>query len=335
MKEYVHLLRQHREHKKLEIIQDALSTLVDAGSNPTQVDIKSFLKDALGEPPQPPIAAIDQNDAQARVDELTFRLKKELLIARSRVEEANAAKEAAEKRAGSAPQPSLQTQVAALRKARVYMIEWVEGELGKVPENDADASQADISFMDGDESKSQELSDAEITAKVQELYNVYITARERLTANVDATSKISQHLTANSEAPKTKTSPTKGPTKSTSPSQPVRATDILPYLKTLLQSSREETALLQQTSHLRRQLTLASEETDQTIQRLAGESYLVPQDTVSMNAWTKAADEAFVKTEEYVQGHVQAGEESVGHARVVLDKLDTRRIALEKMKGDL
>jgi hypothetical protein len=333
MKEYVHLLRQRREQKKLEIIQEALSNLVDAESNPTHVDIKSFLKEALGEPPQAPIGPIDQNDAQSKVDELTFRLKKELLVAKSRLDEANAAKEVAEQRAAVAPPPSLQAQVASLRRARDYMIEWVEGELGKIPENDGDASQADISFTDNDTPKTEELSDEEITAKVQELYSVYITARERLTANVDATSKISHQLTANSEEPKL-VAP-KSPTKTTAPSQPVRACDILPYLRTLLQSSREEATLLQQTSYLRRQLTLASEETDRTVQRLAGESHLVPQDTITIGAWTKAADEASAKTEEFVKTQVQAGDESVMNAKAVLDKLEARRNALEKMKGDL
>jgi hypothetical protein len=331
MNEYVHLLRQRRQHKKLEIIQDALTNLHDTEPNPSRVDIKAFLKEELGEPPQAPIPAIDQNDAQTRVDELTFRLKKELLIAKNRLNEANKAKEEAEKRAAALPAPSLAAKVAALRGARDHMIDWVEGELAKIPESDGDTSLADLSFMD-ETLGSEELTDEEVSAKVQELYSVYITARERLIANVDATMKLKNNAIPDDPLPPDARSPTKG---SAAPSKPIRASDILPYLRTLLQSAREESSLLQQTSHLRRQLTLATEETDRTVQRLAGESHLVPQDTVRMDAWATAADEATVKTDSFVNAQIEAGEESVGNARKVLTTLELRRTALRNMKGDL
>jgi hypothetical protein len=332
MNDYVHLLRQRRQHKKLEIIQEALTSLLDTEPNPSRVDIKAFLKEELGEPPQAPIPAIDQNDAQSRVDELTFRLKKELLVAKSRLDEANRAKEEAQKRAAALPAPSLAAKVAALRGARDYMIDWVEGELAKIPDNDVDASQADISFADGDTPSSEELSDEEVTAKVEELYSVYITARERLIANVDATIKLNHDTVHEDPSPPDQRSPTKAPTASV---KPIRASDILPFLRTLLQNSREESSLLQQTSHLRRQLTLASEETDRTVQRLAGESYLVPQDTMRMDAWAKAADEASTNTDTFVKAQIKDGEESVGSARAILTKIETRRKALQDIKGDL
>jgi hypothetical protein len=330
--EYVHVLRQRREQKKVEIIQEALTNLVDTEPNPSHVDIKAFLKEELGEPPQAPIPAIDQNDAQSRVDELTFRLKKELLAAKNRLDEANKAKDEAEKRTIALPAPSLQAKVAALRGARDYMIEWVEGELAKIPETDGDTSQADLSFVDSEVPGEEDLADEEVTAKVQELYSVYMTARERLIANVDATMRIKHNTIPDDPIPPNPTSPAKALSTS---SKSIRASDILPYLRTLLQSSREEAFLLQQTSHLRRQLTLASEETDRTVQRLAGESYLVPQDTIRMDAWAKAADEAATKTDVFVNSQTQAGEESMEIARNVLASLETRRKALETLKGDV
>jgi hypothetical protein len=331
MNDYVHLLRQRRQHKKLDIIQQALTNLHDTEPNPSRVDIKAFLKEELGEPPQAPIPAIDQNDAQTRVDELTFRLEKELLIAKSRLNEANKAKDEAEKRVAALPAPSLAAKVAALRSARDHMIDWVEGELAKIPESDGDTSQADLSFMD-ETLGSEELSDEEVTAKVQELYSVYITARERLIANVDATTKLKNNAISDDPLPPDPRSPAKGPT---TPSKPIRASDILPYLRTLLHSSREEASLLQQTSHLRRQLTLATEETDRAVQRLAGESYLVPQDTIRMDAWAKAANEATAKTDSFVKAQIEAGDESVANARKVLTTLEARKTALQSMKGDL
>jgi hypothetical protein len=334
MKDYVHLLRQRREHKKLEIIQDALTTLVDAEPNPSRVDIKDFLKDELGDPPQAPIGAIDQKHSFDRVEELTFRLKKELLIAKRRLDEAKKAKVEAEQRAAALPEPSLEAKVAALRRARDYMIDWVEEELAKIPENDGDTSQADLSIMEDETKNTDDLSDEQVSVKIQDLYSVYMTARERLVASVETTSKTLHHTTASEYD--TKSANLKSPTKSlNAPKQPIKASDILPYLRSMLQASREEASLLQQTSHLRRQLTLASEETDRTVQRLAGESYLVPQDTVKMDAWSKAADEASEKTKGFVNAQIQAGEESVENAKQALNKLKARSAAWESIKGEV
>ena len=115
----------------------------------------------------------------------------------------------------------------------------------------------------------------------------------------------------------------------------LQALDILPYLPTLIASSRTESGLLQQSAHLRQQLVLASEETSRTIQRLAGESYLVSPSAASMEAWAKAADDAATKVKGFVEEQVRVGEESVQMAREGLQRIARRKEASERLKGDL
>jgi hypothetical protein len=344
VREYIQLLRQRRQHRKLEIIQDGVTRLVDSESNPVHVDLKASVKEKLGDPPHPPMASLDQSDAEAKVEELTFRLKKELLVARSRLEDAKTAKITAEAERSMEP-PTLQEKVETLRKARDELILWVEGELTKIPEADPDVSQADISFQsDEAQSSAEEISDEELASRVEDLYHRYNVAREKLIANVEANMAVSSPQATETTSPpaepprhqRTRTRTNTGGLSRTSNPDPDRlATKLLPYLPLLLSTQTSSTSLQAQTSHLRRQLTLSSAETSKTIQRLAGESYLVPQDATSMNAWAKAAEESGAKTNEAVLEQVQAGEASVERAKIVLGVLKGRKDALESIKGDL
>lgn len=342
VREYVQLLRQRRQHRKLEIIQDAVTRLVDSESNPVHMDLKASVKEKLGEPPQPPMASLDQNDADSKVEELTFRLKKELLVARSRLEDAKTAKSTAEAERSMEP-PTVQEKVETLRKARDGLIAWVEGELAKIPEVGPDVSQMDMSFMDDEaQASAEEISDEELASRMDELYHRYTTAREVLIANVEAT--IASSMPRAVETTPKPAQPARGHQRTrtntglarTSNPDPDRlATKLLPYLSLLLSTQTSSTSLQAQTSHLRRQLNHSSSEMTKTIQRLAGESYLVPQDTKSMLAWAKAADESGAKTNAFMLEQVEAGEASIARAKTVLGALKERKVALGSMRGDL
>lgn len=241
--------------------------------------------------------------------------------------------------------PTLLEKVETLRKARDELIAWVEGELAKIPEVDPDQSQIDMSFMEDEaQSSTEEISDEDLASRVDELYHRYTTAREKLIANVDATIAASTPST-------TKTSP--------EPSQPPRghqqtrtndglsrnaninqdperlATKLLPYLPVLSSTQTSSTSLQAHTTHLRRQLNSSSSETTKTLQRLAGESYLVPQDAMSMLAWARAAEESGEKTNQSIREQVEVGEASILRAKTVLGVLKGRKDALGNMRGDL
>jgi hypothetical protein len=343
VREYIQLLRQRRQHRKLEIIQDAVTRLVDSESNPIHIDLKASVKEKLGDPPQPPMASLDQSDADSKVEELTFHLKKELLIARSRLEDAKTAKSTAEAGRSMEP-PTLQEKVETLRKARDELIKWVEGELAKIPEADPDVSQVDISFLSDEATPStEEISDEELAERMDNLYHRYTVAREKLIANVEATiaaakPRATEATLEPAQPPRghqrTRTN-TGGVVRASNPDPDRLATKLLPYLPLLLSTQTSSTSLQAQTSHLRRQLNLSSAETSKTIQRLAGESYLVPQDAKSMNAWAKAASESGQKTNGSISEQVEAGEASISRAKTVLGALKGRKDALGSMRGDL
>jgi hypothetical protein len=82
-------------------------------------------------------------------------------------------------------------------------------------------------------------------------------------------------------------------------------------------------------------MILASSETDSTVQRLAGESLLVPQNSTSVPAWAKAATETGEKTREAVLEQVKDGGASMNNARMALEGLRARKKALEELKRDL
>lgn len=344
VREYIQLLHQRRQHRKLEIIQDAITRLVDSESNPVHVDLKASIKEKLGEPPQSPIPSLDQTDASSKVSELTFRLKKELLIAKSRLEDAKTAKTTAEAERSMEP-PTMLEKVETLRKARDALIAWVEGELAKIPEIDPDQSQIDMSFMEDDAQSStmEDISDEDLASKVEELYHRYTTARENLLENVNATITASTAKTTQTPTSLEQTHPSHAqsthltnPNNTNENSNPDRlATKLLPYLPVLSSTQTTSASLQVQTSHLRRQITSSSTETTKVLQRLAGESYLVPQDATSMLAWAKAAEESGENTNQFVLEQVEAGEASISRAKTVLGVLKERKDALGSMRGDL
>ena len=336
--DHIKLLRQRQQHRKLEIIQDALTQLEETEPNATRIDLKAQLNEKLGEPPQPPSVPIEQNNGDSTIDDLVFRLKKELLTAQSHLDHANAAKAEVDSRTKSLPEPSAAAQIAALRAARDELITWIEGELVKIPENENEGDVSDSALEQGENHQAAEtmpLTDEEITAQVYSSYDRYIEARRMLIQQIEATSRQASSLPAT--APEESYSrPGTSTSKDTAGKlSQLQALDILPYLPTLIASSRTESGLLQQSAHLRRQLVLASEETSRTIQRLAGESYLVSPSAASMEAWAKAADDAATKVKGFVEEQVRVGEESVQMAREGLQRIARRKEASERLKGDL
>jgi len=339
--DHIKLLRQRQQRRKLEIIQDSLTQLEETDPNATRIDLKAQLKEKLGEPPQPPNVPIEQNDGNSKIDDLVFRLKKELLNAQSHLDHSNASKAEADARTKSLPEPSAAAQINALRAARDELITWIEGELAKIPENENEGDVSDTAlehFSPNDNHLGAEtipLTDEEITAQVYSSYDRYVEARKVLIQQVKATSHQASSLPASvPEEPYSR--PGTSPSKDTAGKlSQLQALDTLPYLPTLISSSRTESGLLQQSTHLRRQLVLASEETSRTIQRLAGESYLVSPSATSMEAWAKAADDAAAKVKGFVEEQVRVGEESVQMAREELQRISRRKEASERLKGDL
>jgi hypothetical protein len=346
VREYADLLRQRRYLRKLEIVQDALAKLLDVEPNPASTDIKATIKEELGEPPQAPVAVASGgnggSEADARFKDLKFLLKKELLIAKNKFADTKAAKQEPEKQASGRSELDASQKLAILRDARDELITWVESELAKIPEDEVEASQAEISFLgddDGDGGHGRQLTNEELSSRVDQLYERYLQSRQRYIEEVEATlergPRLQDDMQATGGAASRPQSRAVSSAASTTKPPTISAADLLPSSTHLNTTTHSASLLQSQTAHLRKQLITASSETQTLIQRLAGESLLVPQDSKSVAAWSKSAQEASEKTKESVMANVIEGEASVAQAKKVLEGLKARRRGLESLRRDL
>jgi hypothetical protein len=358
VKARISTLRLSRERARLSAIGTAVDTLSHMESNPLERDVKSHVKRQVGDVPEPPhISSLSNGEAEgdsaaknSQLDSLVFDLKKALVAAgqqeRKTKEDETRARERCERllaRMEVADVPP-RVKVEAMAKARGDLVAWMEGELAKIShaeeeeeEEEEDEEEHEIGEEEG------EMTQEEVNAQVQELYQIYVSARRDLLSKLsrlqtfrEAASLASTNSPTSTalSSPRKRTveqqqfqDPAKGPQ--------ISAADILPFLPTLMQAARDETALLQQTSHLRKQLNLAASDVQATLMRLAGESHLVPPDTSDTVAWQRAANEFSRKTEEAVSDNVTDGMSRVNGAKEALADMAARRKALEMVKAKL
>jgi hypothetical protein len=294
--------------------------------HPAKIDVKAAVKEKLGPPPDPPSSGMDQEHMMTQIDELTFKLKKALLQAKSQLNTAVQAKAASQRKVDELGHIPLEVKVVALQRTRDELIQWIESELSKVTEEDEEESPAENHYENG-------YSGYQVQAQVHQLYERYVSARESLIEDIAGLGKETLPDTLDSG---TTPSTMQSPAKAGGAAQPtLTATELLKYLPALVQTSRDEATLLQQTAFLRKQVNLASSETKRTVQRLAGESHLVPPDTTDILAWDAAAEESTKKTRAFVHKNVQEGKASIGHAREALADLQAKRSALAHLKGNV
>jgi hypothetical protein len=323
LKTYVSSIRQKKQQDRLDVVQRALTKLDDLESHPAKLDIKSTVKERLGLPPDAPQLGMDQDQMSSQIEELTSLLKKAVLQAKTDLDAAKHDGEVSQQRVEQLGNVPVAVRLFAFQSAREELIQWIESELVKVSDDESGDSPEDDHGEVG-------YSRQEVQLQVQDLYERYVLSRQGLVESVEAVS---------SEAPKeapivianeaTGQSPTRA---GATPSQ-LTASQLLSFLPSLMQTSRDEAALLQQTAFLRKQLNIASSETKQTIQRLAGESHLAPPDASAVNAWDKATREHTDKTRSFVLDQVKTGKDSISHARETLATLQAKRSALEHLKG--
>lgn len=204
---------------------------------------------------------------------------------------------------------------------------WIEGELAKISENSEVSEESD---MQEPQDQGQTPSASSYHEQIQDLYNRYVECRETCVTVVDvASAQVSTPLDNTTQ--RTSTGPVTAQV--TYPKSVVNASKILSYVPALLQESRDEKELLQHTAHLRRQLAAASDETTNTLKRLADESHIVTPRSDSTHAWSSVAREATTKTEGAIDAHLTEGEKSVTLAKAILDESKVRSTNFQLLKG--
>ncbi|OCL07094.1 hypothetical protein AOQ84DRAFT_409564 [Glonium stellatum] len=328
---YINLLRQRRRFNKLQVIQKTLDKLVDAQPNPGRKDMRTLLKEKLGEQPDLPASKLEPQAPNQEVEDLIFKLKKEVLETKQGMDRANAIRAEAQKQQETVEEPRLEAQVYALRCARNELVSWVEGELAKLSEDESEMleDQSPQKKLGGVENS--ESAGCSYQEQIKELYDKYVSSRASLIAAIDSIPTSVQYGPAGSETVESKSS--SGLSQGTA-STTVKVTGVLPYVPALLQASRDERSLLQQTAYLRHQLASASEETLRTIRRLADESHLVAPGTNSALDWATATKDAAASTKKYVEESLEEGEKHALGAKEVLAEVQARREAFERLKGD-
>lgn len=308
---YINLLRQRRKLAELNVVQESLEKLL-AAKTPTQHhDPRDHIQDVIGEQPDLPAERLDQITQPEDNQSSIFKLKQEVLDARSRMDRAIIAR----KQATNAPrdQPELQEQVHALEKARNEIVEWMQGELVNMEEDSVfleDASPIKRSVPDD---AHIDLHSAE--ARIRDSYDRYTAARIALIESYSSLIEPPREV-SKTEVDTSAIDPVE-PGKDTKMVRPI--TKVLPHLPLLARSAQNERSLLQQAVYLQSQLAASDQELEEALLRLSGESHLLPAGTKDASAWGKVAKETENATEAYVKERLQESRQEVSSISAIVD----------------
>ena len=309
---YVLFLRQRRRHVELQVIQDSLEKLLTARPSHTPTDPKAIVKGSIGEQPDLPAERLEQI-SQPQDDQIwIFKLKQEVLEARSSMDRANAAKLKAQSE--SRGLPSLQQQVYALERARDEIVEWVQGELAKMEEDSVFLEDASPIKRPASNSALMELGSAE--ERIRSAYNQYTASRASLIAGYES---LQQAPTVSVGEEGDSRSSLKNVKAEQPPEPQMPMARLLPHLPHLAQTVNNERSLLQQSVYLQSQITSGDQEIEEALLRLSGESHLLPAGSKDVAAWGKTATEAEATTEELVKEHLQASRQEVSSVSTIVE----------------
>lgn len=327
--DYVSLLRQRRQRNSLTVFSDTLSHISDVQPDPISTNLRRAVKERLGDPPEPPRSLPQSKETGLKLESLTLRLKKDVLTAKHDMDKATRRLTTAREGCGGVPGPSLSTQVHALRCARDALINWMEGELAKISEDDEEAEKGNSSQVEVDR---ELLSPEDLQQRIDRFYATYIDSRKRLvaaisvcTSQADAGSRSCLVLPAQDDTPSMTSND-----KQSTPSN-VDTSQLLPFLPVLQHIASSEKALMQQQTYLGRQFSSLSASNLDLIRRLAGESHLVAPGVRSPLAWVEAAQEASRETESFVERLLIAGERDAQDVERQLEQKRRRRELLAKL----
>jgi hypothetical protein len=308
---YVSILRQRRRLAELKVIQESLEKLVNARPSDTSKDPKDLIQATLGEQPSLPAERLDQLSQPQDDQTWIFKLKQEVLEARTALDRANAARKKAQSELRG--QPNLQQQVYALEHARDEIVEWVQGELAKMEEDSVFLEDASpIKHQPGATSEPAGLGDVE--ARIREAYDTYTASRASLIKSYESLQQQPEVSNEKSKVEEPSIQPAADPAK---PSMPT--VKLLPHLPHLTRTAINDRALLQQSVYLQAQIASADQEIQEALLRLSGESHLLPAGSKDVADWGKTAAEAEKATREFVEERLAASRQEMSNVGAVVE----------------
>ncbi|KAK4952449.1 hypothetical protein LTR10_009255 [Elasticomyces elasticus] len=301
---YIPMLRQREKRRRLLVIERAYSGATDVGAGFVDGHLDDIVKQHAGDLPTPPAtqtpAFNDKPDVEGRI----ASLKKSVLATRQTVN----VRLSAAKKTSAVELVGSGGETAGLQSALNELTGWMERQLGVIGDAEGDVQVTPAKHL----TNGHTVHAAPDVESIAKLYDDYLEARQRLV-----------HTTASPMAVDVR-----GPNRTASaPDQPPSgqqrgaASTVLPYIDTLSSAKQEERTLLQQSTHLRRQIAASESETQRLLARLADESHLVHPGASKGKEWAKAAESAGPATKDLAMHRLQAGVASTDVAAQSLEQV--------------
>lgn len=313
---YVPLIRQRERRRKLAIVEKTLAKITAAGGDTVVESFDKVAKREVGELPHPPSTS-GYADRELESDYDLTRLKKAILSTKRELEEHEELSAQANGIAEGDINPH--ADLKALQKTHSELTAWMENQLAMISDVDSTKDGSSSTYSAADNSAGEEAAFS--LSDIENLYKQYLDSRQRLLRVVSHQERQDSSPSSSPDtARRRSTSPTTPTTTTTTldsdPSLPAPSELILPYLSRLTSTKQTSQSLSQQTTHLRRQLTLAETQTQDILTRLADESHLVQPEhhhhrrrggAPQGQDWREAAEEAREATVNVVKKRVESG----------------------------
>ncbi|KAK5124118.1 hypothetical protein LTR85_001821 [Meristemomyces frigidus] len=300
---YIPLLRQREKQRKLLVIDNAYSRIQAAGKDTTSGSLDDIVRQLAGDLPTQPTASAPAYNEQPDVDGRVLQLKKAVLAAKRRID-ASRAPHAMQPDDFTRPGP--EADVAGLQGALNELTGWMEQQLAIIGEAESEPQSVPSTPSTNGHTLPEPVSIEDIEA----LYEQYLAFRQRLIETVNAPPA--------SQAPPDATATLHGSAVKDVDKRTTPAETLLPYINILSTRKHEEQSLLQQSAHLRRQISTAEAENARVIARLADESHLVHPGAARGKDWAEAGSGASKETEQFTKHRLQAGEAAAEKASKAL-----------------
>lgn len=329
---YVPLIRQRERRRKLAIVEKTLAKITAAGGDTVVESFDKVAKREVGELPHPPSTS-GYADRELESDYDLTRLKKAILSTKRELEEHEELSAQANGIAEGDINPH--ADLKALQKTHSELTAWMENQLAMISDVDSTKDGSSSTYSAADNSAGEEAAFS--LSDIENLYKQYLDSRQRLLRVVSHQERQDSSPSSSPDtARRRSTSPTTPTTTTTTldsdPSLPAPSELILPYLSRLTSTKQTSQSLSQQTTHLRRQLTLAETQTQDILTRLADESHLVQPEhhhhrrrggggAPQGQDWREAAEEAREATVNVVKKRVESGNSFAEQAVQTLESI--------------
>jgi hypothetical protein len=305
---YLPLLKQKEKQRKLAILERTFARIQSIGGDAVVDSFDNVVRKEIGDVPYPPNAStFPERELDSYAGPDLTQLKQAILGAKRKCDVHRKLIEDIESSASAVTDPH--TELQALQNAHNELTLWMETQLALI-------SDVDPSTESGTASPTPVLENFGLRPgeDIASLYEQYLDARQKLLETI-LHPESAEIVPFDAPALQRRNSQ-----KENEPRVPSEA--LLPYITRLVALRQQEQQLQQQSSHVRRQMSAAEDETKDVLARLVGESHLVApslnQRDASGQDWLTAAAKDASATKSTALEKLAVGQTSVKSATAAL-----------------